>query len=147
VGEKRALSDQQKRGSLLFFGKASCTQCHNGPNFTDNKYYSLGALPGDNGDSDVGRLQVSKHQADRCAFKIPSLRNVALHPPYMHNGSLMRLNEVIDWYDRGAGEGPKSDLLHKLDLTSSEKADLISFLEALSGKMPEVKRPDPISLR
>jgi cytochrome c peroxidase len=137
-GDKQALSGEQKRGLVVFFGKASCTQCHNGANFTDNKFHPLGG----NNDGDDGRFVVSKDPADQGAFKTPSLRNVALRPPYMHNGSISTLKEVIDLYDRGGGDGPKSSLLHRLDLTPSEKDDLLSFLSALNGRLPLIAKPN-----
>lgn len=139
-GDKHALNDQQKRGLILFFGKAACTQCHNGPNLTDNKFYSLGIVEESN-HLDPGRFAISKDPADRGAFKTPSLRNVALRAPYMHDGSMNTLEQVIDWYDRGGGEGPKSELLFKLHLTADEKQDLLALLRALSGRIPTFKQP------
>ena len=139
-GDKQALSDQQKRGLIIFFGKASCTQCHNGANFTDNKYYSLGTQ-GDSSGTDPGRFAISKDPADRGAFKTPGLRNAGIRAPYMHDGSMATLEQVIDSYDRGGGNEPKSSLLHPLDLSQDEKQDLLAFLESLNGKMPVVEKP------
>jgi cytochrome c peroxidase len=139
-GDKQALNDQQKRGLIVFFGKGSCTQCHNGANLTDNKYYSLGTR-GESNDSDVGRLAVSKDPADKGAFKTPGLRNVSLRAPYLHDGSMATLAAVIDWYDKGGGNDPKSNLLHPLELSADEKLDLLAFLESLNGKMPIVEKP------
>lgn len=139
-GDKQALSDSQKRGLILFFGKGSCTQCHNGENLTDNQYYSLGTR-GEHSGGDMGRFTISKDTADQGAFKTPGLRNVAMRPPYLHDGAMSTLTEVLDWYDRGGGTAPKSSLLHELDLTPNEKLDLLSFLESLNGKMPIVDRP------
>ncbi|MGA8763346.1 MAG: cytochrome c peroxidase, partial [Candidatus Sulfotelmatobacter sp.] len=141
-GDKRGLTDSQKRGLILFFGKASCTQCHNGSNFTDNKFHSLGRLPGEEHARDPGRFAISRNPADRDAFKTPSLRNVATRSPYMHNGSISTLPEAIALYDRGGGAGPKSDLLHPLELTAGEKDDLLNFLQALSGVAPAMAAPD-----
>ncbi len=140
-GEKQALTAQQKRGLILFFAKASCSQCHNGPTFTDNKFHVLGRLPGEERKRDPGRFAVSKNAADRGAFKTPSLRNVSARAPYMHNGSLATLPEVISWYNRGGGVGRKSDLIQPLKLTADEQADLLSFMESLSGTMPQVEGP------
>jgi cytochrome c peroxidase len=139
-GDKNALSDQEKRGFILFFGKAGCTQCHNGPNLTDSKFYSLGAVPGRE-EADPGRFSVTKDQADRAAFKTPSLRNIALRSPYMHDGSMATLDQVIDWYDQGGGTGRKSELLFKLNLSSDEKKDLLAFLHALSAPIPNIGKP------
>jgi hypothetical protein len=86
AGDKQALTDPQKRGLILFIGKAACRQCHSGPNFTDNKFHSLGLLSGQKKDPDVGRFAISKSPADRGAFKTPSLRSVRLQSHFMHNG-------------------------------------------------------------
>jgi cytochrome c peroxidase len=135
-GDKRALTDQQKRGLILFIGKASCSQCHNGPNFTDNKFHGLGLLPGERGDPDLGHFTVSRSPADRHAFKTPSLRSVTQQSHFMHNGSIASLAQVIDFYDDGGGGGSKSKLLFKLHLTDAEQGDLLAFLQALEGHVP-----------
>src|SRR5580698_310451 len=137
AGDKQALTDPQKRGLILFIGKAACSQCHSGPNFTDNKFHSLGFLPGQKEDPDVGRFAVSKSPADRGAFKTPSLRSVRLQSHFMHNGSFANLAEVIAFYDNGGGAGPKSNLLFKLHLTDAEKVDLLAFLNALASQVSE----------
>lgn len=141
-GRKDALNEQEKRGLLLFIGKAACTQCHKGTNFTDNKFHNLGEAAAGQYPEDLGRYRVSKKTEDRGAFKTPSLRNVTLTGPYMHDGSLATLEEVVDLYDRGAGTGAgKSSLLHKLNLTTREKADLVGFMKTLTGTMPQVAKP------
>lgn len=137
-GNKGALTDPQKRGLLLFIGKAGCTQCHLGRNFTDDKFYRIG-LPSLGGDE--GRFAVTRLAGDRGAFKTPSLRNVALTAPYMHDGSIATLDEVVDLYDRG-GDVPadRSDRILPLELTAPEKADLVAFLRSLTGAVPGVQR-------
>jgi cytochrome c peroxidase len=135
-GDKQAVTAQQKRGLILFFGKAACSECHNGPNFTDNKFHSLGLLPGEAGNADLGRFAVTRNPRDRHAFKTPSLRNVTVQSPYMHDGSMTTLSEVIDFYSQGGGRPPKSALLFKLGLTTAEKEDLQAFLQSLVGRMP-----------
>jgi len=137
TGDKQALTDQQKRGLILFIGKASCSQCHNGPNFTDNKFHSLGLLPGQTDDLDLGHFVVSKNPGDRHAFKTPSLRSSTDQSPFMHNGAIATLSDVIDFYDQGGGPGAKSSLLFKLHLTAGEKDELLAFLRALAGRVPE----------
>jgi cytochrome c peroxidase len=136
-GDRGALTDQEKRGLILFIGKASCTQCHNGPNFTDNRFHSLGLLPGEQKCRDVGHFVVSKNPADRCAFKTPSLRSATRQTYFMHDGSIESLSEVIVFYNDGGGKGPKSDLLFQLHLTDTEQRDLLAFLQALAGYLPE----------
>ena len=135
-GDKQALTDQQKRGLILFIGKASCSQCHNGANFTDNKFHSLGALPGEHQNRDIGHFSVSRNPADRFAFKTPSLRSATQQSHFMHNGSFTSLPRVIAFYNDGGGPGPKSSLLFPLHLTDTEQQDLLSFLEALAGHVP-----------
>jgi cytochrome c peroxidase len=130
AGDKRALTDLQKRGLILFVGKAACSQRHSGPNFTDNKL-------GQKEDPDVGRFAISKSPADRGAFKTPSLRSVTLQSHFMHNGSVANLAEVIAFYDDGGGVGPKSNLLFKLHLTDAEQVDLLAFLNALASRVSE----------
>ncbi len=141
AGDKNALTEQEKRGLIVFIGKGACSECHNGPNFTDNKFYNLGVIP-HSGPEDAGRYAVTKKEEDRNAFKTPSLRNIALTAPYMHDGSIATLEEVIELYDRGGGEGQnKSKLIYKLDLNAQEKTDLVAFLRALTGEMPQVQPP------
>jgi len=130
AGDKTVLTDAQKRGLALFVGKAECTLCHRGPNFADDQFHSLGV-----GGDDTGRFKVTGVEADRNAFKTPTLRNVGLTAPYMHDGSLSTLREVINFYDAGGGQEPKSVLLRKLYLSNREKNDLVAFLESLTGKV------------
>lgn len=133
AGDRRALTPAQKRGLMLFTGKADCTMCHRGPNFADDQFHALG-IRGD----DTGRFKVTGAEADRYAFKTPTLRNVTETAPYMHDGSLATLRDVIDFYDNAGGyQQPKSMLLRPLNLTEKEKADLVAFLESLTGEVPE----------
>ena len=142
MGDKHALSEAEKRGLILFIGKAACSECHNGPNFTDNKYHNLGIAPAHGNPDDVGRFAVTKNPEDRNAFKTPTLRNITLTAPYMHDGSSATLEEVVELYDRGGGDAPnKSKLIYKLNLTGQEKADLVAFMKSLNGTMPQMKAP------
>ena len=135
AGDKGALTDAQKRGLALFVGKAECAMCHRGPNFSDDQFHALGVNGGD-----AGRFEITGAEADRNAFKTPTLRNVERTAPYMHDGSLATLREVIDFYNVGGGEqGPKSVLLRKLHLTETEKSDLIAFLESLTGRVEKLE--------
>lgn len=135
AGDPRALTDAQKRGLVLFVGKADCAMCHRGPNFADDQFHALG-LPGD----DTGRFKVTGVEADRYAFKTPTLRNVELTAPYMHDGSVSTLRGVIDFYNAGGGrQRPKSPLLRRLDLTEREKSDLVAFLESLTGTVEKLE--------
>ena len=135
AGDAEALTDAQKRGLMLFVGKADCTMCHRGPNFEDDQFHALGI-----GGDDPGRFKITGVEADRNAFKTPTLRNVALTAPYMHDGSLSTLREVIDFYDAGGGnQRPKSALLRRLNLTEKEKSDLVTFLESLTGTLERIE--------
>lgn len=127
------------RGGELFFGKAKCSVCHHGANYTDEQYHNLG-VGMDADEPDLGRFEVTGEDEDRGAFKTPTLRNVELTAPYMHDGSLKTLGEVIDWYDKGGHENAwLSADIAPLGLGEQEKADLVAFLESLTGPLPKVE--------
>ena len=110
--DEKAVSDQAKQGHELFFGKAKCRQCHAGNNFTDSKFHNLGVGwdPVAKQFSDEGRFVVTKKDADRGAFKTPTLRDVTRHPPYQHDGSVSTLREVVELYNRGGHKNPYLDV-------------------------------------
>ena len=138
-GEKDALTASAKRGLLLFRGKARCSMCHIGTNFTDEKFHNIGAGEG-SGRKDPGRAQVTKDSADFGAFKTPTLRNITLTAPYMHDGSLATLEDVIAFYDSGGRPNPNLDKeIKPLKLTDLEKSDLLEFLKSLRGPVISVK--------
>jgi cytochrome c peroxidase len=166
-GDKQALSESAVRGMALLTGKARCILCHNGPNFTDSHFHNLGvpnppylshplvqaSIHFDTKrmnvsdyqqiKEDLGRYLVTKDDKDKGAFKKPTLRNVTQSAPYMHNGVFQTLEEVIDFYDQGGGAVVgKSPLIQPLGLTAQEKSDLLAFIEALTGALPTVTRPD-----
>ncbi|WP_119680863.1 cytochrome c peroxidase [Indioceanicola profundi] len=130
AGDEDALSPAAKRGFALFKGKAGCANCHMGWAFTDQAFHDIG-LPG----TDRGRGALLSGLGH--AFKTPSLRDVALRAPYMHDGSLPDLASVIDHYAHGIVERPGlSDDLPRLDgFDDAARADLIAFLESLTGDM------------
>jgi cytochrome c peroxidase len=129
AGEKGALTLHEKNGLVLFIGKARCARCHNGPNFTDNKFQNTGM-----GENDEGRFAVTRAESDRGAFKTPGLRNVALHAPYMHDGSIPTLEAAIDYYSRGGNDKRgKSPFVSEIGLTPEEKQDLAAFLKSLNS--------------
>jgi cytochrome c peroxidase len=141
LGEKDAMGAAAARGMQLFNGKAHCTPCHSGPAFSDQSFHNLG-VGMNKPNPDLGRENHTKKAADRGRFKTPGLRNVALTHPYLHDGSAKTLLEVIDVYDRGGEANPDLDpLMLPLKLTAREKADLVAFLEALTGTLPAVKQP------
>lgn len=142
AGDADALTPEQRRGLELFRGKAACAVCHLGPNLTDEEFHNTGVGWKEGPPEDLGRAKVTDHPEDRGAFKTPTLREVALVGPYMHDGSLETLEDVIDFYNDG---GEANDYLDRdmtaLDLTEQEKADLVAFLEALNGEVREGPQP------
>ncbi|HKV47149.1 MAG TPA: cytochrome c peroxidase [Candidatus Acidoferrales bacterium] len=133
-GDPSALTAGQERGLELFRGKANCIACHPGPNFTDEKFHNTGIGWRVNSFDDDGRFAVTHNEADRGAFKTPTLRDVADSPPYTHQGRLSSLKDLIDFYDAGGNPNPHLDpQLHPLQLSPQEKQDLIDFLSALNG--------------
>jgi cytochrome c peroxidase len=138
AGDRRALTEEQQFGLKLFRGKANCIACHVGPNLTDERFHNTGTGWKDGAWTDSGRLAISKQKADAGAFKTPGLREVAGAAPYMHDGSLKTLEEVIDFYDKGGRENPTVDSeMRELKLMPDEKSALVEFLKSLSGKVSE----------
>ncbi|MBI4868493.1 MAG: cytochrome-c peroxidase [Candidatus Wallbacteria bacterium] len=161
-GEVRAVSEEAKLGDRLFFGKARCDRCHVATVLTDPKFASLRAaraqanrfqLVGNSFTdwrfhntgigwdarakrfADAGRFEVTKDPAHMGAFKTPGLRDVALHPPYMHDGSLPTLEAVVEHYRQGGIDNPYLDSqMEPLELTDAEARALVAFLKALNGE-------------
>ncbi len=179
AGDMEALSDSEKRGMVLFGltlssdddfktdavrQKANCTACHAGFNFTDEAFHNLG-IGGEEKKTayaDKGRWKIdpigAKHNANIGAFKTPTVRDVARTAPYMHDGSLRTLEDVVEHYDKGGNPNPFLDkeLKKKLNLTAQEQADVVAFMKALTGEEikvelptlpvgPDGKTPDPKS--
>jgi cytochrome c peroxidase len=136
-GDKRAVSDSAKRGFDLFTGKASCAKCHEGFNFTDNSFHNIGLKS-----ADLGRFTQRKVISMRGAFKTPTLRDIELTAPYMHNGAYRTLEEVVDHYDRGGDVAENlSPEMKPLNLSAQEKADLVAFMKSLTGSPMQVVIP------
>lgn len=142
AGNTQALNESEKRGKDLFFGKALCMTCHNGPNFSDSQFHNLG-VGMKKEKPDLGRHEQTKIEKDKGAFKTPTLRDVASHSPYMHDGSQKTLEEVVEFYDQGGEANPQLDpLIRKLNLTPEEKKDLVNFMKALNGNpYPSIAEP------
>jgi cytochrome c peroxidase len=138
--EKQPMSESAKRGRDIFFTeKGNCTACHVGANLADEKYHNLG-VGMDKENPDLGRFVVTKDPQDTGAFKTPTIRNVALTAPYMHDGSLATLEEVVEWYDKGGHPNPHlSEKIRPLKLTAEDKADLVEFMKACTGPTPTVE--------
>jgi cytochrome c peroxidase len=139
AAEAHPMSDSAIRGRDLFFGKANCSACHVGANLTDEKYHNLGiGMAADT--PAIGRFAVTKDEKDTGAFKTPTLRNVTLSGPYMHDGSQTTLEEVVAWYDKGGHPNPfLSDKIKPLKLTEQERADLVEFMKACTSDTPPVE--------
>lgn len=172
-GDADALDDAQKRGLDLFQGKAGCIGCHNGALLTDQKYHNIGVPPAERWEydglaqvtfrfeqyakganeemyrtvkDDAGLYYRTKRSADKGKFRTPPLRYTLYTAPYMHNGALWDLAEVVEFYNAGGGDNEfaanKSDLIQPLGLTEDEIGDLVVFLESLSGPEIEIDRPE-----
>jgi cytochrome c peroxidase len=129
-GDRGALSAPEQRGLEVFRGRARCVTCHVGPNFTDEKLHNTGIAW--NGE------RLTDDGAGRGDFKTPTLRDVALTAPYMHDGSLASLDEVIDFYNRGGRSNPNLDPdIHPLNLGADERQGLAAFLIALRGTVTQ----------
>jgi cytochrome c peroxidase len=143
-GDRKALSADQQAGLQVFRGKGNCTACHVGPTFSDERLHNTGiawqppAGAGRGTYQDDGRFTVTGKEADRGLFKTPTLREVARTSPYMHDGSLATLDDVVEFYNGGGRPNPTSDTgIHPLDLTPAEKRALVAFLRSLSGRVTE----------
>lgn len=138
AGDETAISDAAKRGFDVFNNKARCVSCHEGWNFTNDSFHDIG-LPS----TDVGRGAVIENNVKmKHAFKTPTLRNVDRRGPYMHDGSLFTLMDVIDHYNDGfKTRDSLSDEMAKLNLTAQEKQDLVEFMLTLTSNDPVVFAP------
>ncbi len=138
AAEAHPMSESAIRGRDLFFGKANCTACHVGANLTDEKYHNIGVgMAADT--PEVGRFAVTKDEKDTGAFKTPTIRNITLTGPYMHDGAQTTLEEVVAWYDKGGHPNPfLSDKIKPLNLTEQERADLVEFMKACTSDTPPI---------
>jgi cytochrome c peroxidase len=143
AGDSKALSEAGQRGMKVFFGKGHCSACHQGANFTDGAFHNIG-LGIDDPEPDQGRMAETKQLGDRGSFKTPTLREIARTAPYMHDGRLKTLEEVVDYYDKGGTPNPQLDEeIYQLKLTKEEKSDLVIFLKEglASENYPLIKAP------
>ena len=132
-GNRFALNEKELRGMRLFFSdRLACSECHGGFNFTDYGFQNNGLYEQY---EDPGRLRLTNKESDRALFKVPSLRNVAITAPYMHDGSVNNLESVVAHYNEGGkGHVHQSSLVHPLNLTASEQGALVAFLETLTDE-------------
>lgn len=144
AGDGKALSDSARRGLALFEGKARCAKCHSGFNLTDEAYHNIGVGMA-NDKPDAGRFLITKRKVNLGAFKTPTLRDVARRAPYMHDGSVATLSDVLGFYDRGGVPNPTlSPEMTPLKLSAGEKRDLLAFLESLTGVIDRETTSRPV---
>ena len=134
ASDYRALPQEARTGMWLFESRAGCWKCHSGPNLSDEEFHNTGVGFGEK-DRDPGRMEVSKDAKDNFAFKTPTLRGVAETGPFMHDGSVKTLKEVVEFYNKGGSkDDPELDKdIKPLDLSDEEVGFLVEFLKALSG--------------
>jgi cytochrome c peroxidase len=137
-GNETAIPDTAKRGFSLFVGKGRCASCHKGWSFTDYTFHDIGLAT-----DDLGRGKIVPDDPSmRFAFKTSGLRNIQLRAPYMHNGKLARLEDVLHHYESGGVDRPsKSTLIRPTVLSEQERGDLISFLTSLTAYSAQVAAP------
>jgi cytochrome c peroxidase len=132
AGDIAKLSVSARQGLWLFESKASCWKCHSGKNYSDERFHNTG-VSWRKTPVDLGRYEITKQEADRGRFKTPTLRGVARTGPYMHDGSIKTLEEVVNYYDEGGNANEHLDRAVKpLHLSEQDRADLLAFLKALS---------------
>ena len=125
-GDRSALSAEEQFGLEVFRGRGNCTACHTGPNFTDEQFHNTGVAWRDGWFSDEGK--------ERGRFKTPTLREVARTAPYMHDGSIVTLEDVVDFYSEGGRPNPSIDPeIRRRNFTPEEKRALVAFLRSLHG--------------
>jgi cytochrome c peroxidase len=133
-----AISTQARLGYDLFSFKGRCGMCHAGFNFSDGEFHNLGVgwNPTQRAFADEGRRTVTYAPNDTGKFKTPGLRDVERRPPYMHDGSLRTLRDVVEFYNRGGTRNPwqTARLRRPLELTSEEVDALVTFLRTLNGE-------------
>lgn len=150
-GDRKALTPAAVRGLAIFKDKAkgNCVVCHTIAReyalFSDGKFHNIGVSVNAEGElTDLGRFHETRLDADKGAFKTPTLRNVAKSAPYMHDGSVKTLRDVVDFYAGGGSSNPHLDPeIKTLDLTRNQRDDLVAFLESLTGEMPPHAGPPP----
>jgi cytochrome c peroxidase len=137
-GNEKAISEEAKRGFALFNTKAQCSSCHEGWNFTNDGFHDIG-LPNNHPGRGKFVPDIIKMKQ---AFKTPGLREISKRAPYMHDGSIGTLEQVIEHYDQGGIDRPsRSDLMKPLGLTAQEKSDLVSFMKTLTSNLDPTTMP------
>ena len=145
-GGKSALSPRAIKGFKVFTSNGNCVKCHLvdefSASFTDDKFHNIG-IGMDKKPLEIGREKITRKIKDRGKFKTPTLRHINQTAPYMHDGRFATLEEVVDFYEEGGHPNPHLDPdMKPLKLTKTEKEDLIAFMGALTGDLPEIKAPE-----
>ena len=131
-GDQQALTESQVRGKTLFFDRLYCAKCHNGNDFTNDALLNNGLYVEY---ADSGRMRLTEDEEDRAIFRVPTLRNIEVTGPYMHDGSLLTLEAVIEHYAKGGfNHSAKGKEIVPFALTTEEKEDLINFLKSLTDR-------------
>jgi len=141
-GDRTVMTSEEQDGYRLFRGRGNCMVCHDGPNLTDGRLHNTGIAwaPADDDSARAGRFvdegafAISHEPAELGAFKTPTLRDIALTAPYMHDGSLTTLEDVVEFYDRGGRQNPNLDTdMERLDFSPQDKRALVAFMRTLTG--------------
>ncbi len=138
AGQTEMLTADERAGLDIFRGRGQCGTCHGGPNLTDDRFHNTGVGVREGVPPNDSRYEISQDERDRGAFKTPTLREVALTAPYMHDGSLATLEQVVEFYAKGGVRNPQLDpRMRPLNLTTDEKRQLVAFMKTLSGRITE----------
>ncbi len=134
TAELSSLTKSERQGLWLYESKGGCWKCHSGKTYTDESFHNTGVSWGRE-PLDLGRFEVTKNDEHKGQFKTPTLRDVELTAPYMHDGSINTLREVVEFYNQGGVANPHLDAhIKPLELTEQEIDDLVAFLKALTGQ-------------
>jgi cytochrome c peroxidase len=151
AGDQTALTVEQRRGLTLFRSlKTRCFECHGFPTFANPDFKVIGVPKASGQPDDFGRSEIEGGEPYKNAFKVPTLRNVALTAPYMHNGRFQTLEEVIDFYSNGGGQGQGLDLpnlddkIRRFKLSDQEKGAIVAFLRALTDESKKPEFPEKV---
>jgi cytochrome c peroxidase len=141
AGEFSALAVPERLGLWVYESKGRCWRCHSGPNFSDEEYHNTGVGVRDGKPLD-GRMHVTSNESDRGRFKTPTLRGAALNAPYMHDGSLATLEDVVTFYKNGGGANAQLDeALQGIEISDEDAKNLVAFLKALSRRAEGEHKP------
>lgn len=144
VATRTPMTEAARRGEQLFFGnRAWCSGCHNGVNFTDEGFHNIG-IGLQSPSPDLGRHRITGRDEDWAAFKTPTIRGAVHTAPYMHEGSMATLDDVVDWYVHAGRANRNLDYryrwIERTSLSQRDREDLVAFVEACSGPLPAVER-------